>query len=129
MATQQVQRLSEPKVGEMRDRLTFQRNKLVSDDQGGFTDAWEDYALVYARVLPLSASGTFFARQLESRATHQIIIRYSETSAQIQQGDRIFTTDRRGERMFEVESIRDRGNQRRWTEIMAFEDQAGSVEE
>jgi SPP1 family predicted phage head-tail adaptor len=117
-----VQRLREPTVGEMRDRVRFQRNSETSDGQGGLTDSWSDYALVYARVLPLSAHATFLAREVGSRTTHQITIRYSGTSGQIKRGDRAWMTDRNGERLFIVEDVRDLGNSRRWTQIDAHED-------
>ncbi len=121
-----VQRLREPTLGEMRDRLRFQHNIEVEDDAGGFTDVWADYAQLHGRVLPISARGTFIARQVESRATHQITIRYSGTSGQISRDDRVWMTDRNGERMFVVESVHDVGNNRKWTQVMAVEDEQES---
>ena len=117
-----VSRLREPTVGEMRDRLIFQRNTKVKDGQGGHTDVWSEYAVLWGRVLPLSSHAMFIARQLENRQDHQIVIRYSLTSKQINSADRIWMTGVNGERTFVVDSTRDLGNGRRFTEVLAHEE-------
>ena len=123
-----VQRLRTPTSGELRDLVTFQRQTEVDDGSGGFEYGWEDYARVYARVLPVSSFRIFLARQAEARVTHQVTIRYSVTSGQIKRGDRMILKDRTGERFLFVESVRDTGNMRQWTEIEAFEDRPGDEE-
>lgn len=122
-----VARLREPMVGELKDILQFKTNAENEDEVGGQTNEFNNLGRVHGRVLPLSAFATFFARQVDSRVTHQITIRYSSFSGTIKRDDRIWMTDRNGPRVFQVDSIRDLENNRKWTEIMAIEQRPAKV--
>ncbi len=66
-------------IADMRRRVTIQEPVLTPDGAGGFTGSWQNIAtapVVYAAITPVAAGEQFRAGQLETTATHHIVIRY-----------------------------------------------------
>ena len=69
--------MKSPKIGNLRNRITFQNKLRVSDSAGGYTTSWEDYANVWAEVKALSGLERLKAEQQYVPVTHKVIVRYS----------------------------------------------------
>jgi head-tail adaptor len=65
-------------ASDFRHRLTIQTVSKVSDGQGGFTETWTDGATVWGFITTLKAYQRFQAMQLQTPATHKIIVRYNQ---------------------------------------------------
>ena len=63
-------------MGDLRCRVTFQRQQKVPDGRGGWTTQWVDDVTVWAAVTGLRPYERIVAQQTQSAATHQVIIRY-----------------------------------------------------
>lgn len=60
----------------MRHKLTIQTLSKVSDDQGGFTETWQDGADLWASIEPLKGYEKFQAQQMQVPVSHRITMRY-----------------------------------------------------
>ena len=77
----------------MKHRVTIQGPAKVSDDQGGFTESWEDGADVWASIEPLKGYEKFQAQQMQAPVTHRIVMRYRTdvtTASRLKHRDRVF---------------------------------------
>jgi SPP1 family predicted phage head-tail adaptor len=66
-------------IGDLKYRIVFQEQAGVPDGAGGFTSVWQDIAAdaeVAAAVYGLSGGEQLHHRQLQSTATHKMVIRY-----------------------------------------------------
>lgn len=99
-------------IGQLKHRLTLQKNTPVADGGGGFTQDWQDIADVFAQIDMLSG-------RLEARfdrktpiTTHRIIIPYRiDITAEM----RLVRNDR----VYQITGMRDPDGEQRWIEIMA----------
>ena len=86
-------------AGELDKRITIQApGDPVSDGQGGFTPAWEDYLTVWAKIRPMRAKQIEEYRSVNVHATHLIEVR---GGVDIQENHRIVF----GSRIFEDVTI------------------------
>jgi SPP1 family predicted phage head-tail adaptor len=102
------------KIGDMRQRITFQKEVKTADGSKGFTIAWQDVISVWAGVQPLSGREFFQAHQIKAEITHRVKIRY-RTDITVKM--RIKHRDR----YFEIESILDKKERREELEIFCRE--------
>jgi SPP1 family predicted phage head-tail adaptor len=56
-------------------RLSFEAPVETADGAGGVTRTWQQIALLWAEVTPLSATANVAADALGARVTHRIVIR------------------------------------------------------
>lgn len=57
-------------------RVVLQQPVETADGAGGKTISWQDFATVWAEILPRSGREEIFADQLRNRTSHKITIRY-----------------------------------------------------
>ena len=103
------------KIGELRHRITFEKEVKVPDGYKGFVVTWQAVCVVWASVEPLSGREYFYAHQVKAEVTHRIRIRYNEkvtTEMRIKHRDRYL----------EIESIIDLKERREFQEILAREE-------
>ena len=102
------------KIGDMRHRITFQREIKTPDGHKGFTMAWQDMIECWASVVPLTGREFFYSHQIKAEITHRVKIRYREdvtTKMRIKYEDRIL----------EIESILDKKERHEELEIFCRE--------
>lgn len=66
------------KIGEMRQRITFQQPVKTPDGHKGHTVGWQDMVTCWASVDPLSGREYFYSHQIKAEITHRVKIRYRE---------------------------------------------------
>lgn len=74
-------------------RIVIEQVFETADGLGGRSQSWQEYAAVWAQILPRRASEDFFAGQLKNAITHKIIIRYLaglSEKMRVNYGGRIF---------------------------------------
>jgi len=102
------------KIGDLRHRITFQRENKTADDYRGHTSTWDDVATVWAKVEPVSGREYYYSHQLKNAISHKITIRYrDDISAEL----RIVFE----KRIMKIESIINLQEQERFMEIMCME--------
>jgi SPP1 family predicted phage head-tail adaptor len=62
-------------LGTLDQRIALQVNTLAPDGGGGYTESWQTYAVVWAKIVPLGAGDTFGSDRLESRVRHRVMLR------------------------------------------------------
>ena len=63
-------------AGELRHKITIQELQRVPDGYGGYTETWNDIAVVWAKIQPLRGNERYQAQQVSSALSHKIILRY-----------------------------------------------------
>jgi SPP1 family predicted phage head-tail adaptor len=63
-------------IGKARERVTIQSLTNTRDAVGQTSQQWANVAEVAAKVETLSANETYSARQVDSLATHRVVIRW-----------------------------------------------------
>ncbi len=66
-------------ISDMKYRVTIKQPVLTTDGAGGFTESWQNIAtapVVYAAIMPANSGQQLKFGQLETTATHHIVIRY-----------------------------------------------------
>lgn len=104
------------KIGDLRHRITFEKEVKVPDGYKGFVVTWQPVCVVWASVEPLSGREYFYAHQIKAEVTHMVRIRYNEkvtTEMRIKHRDRYLT----------IESIIDLEERREIQEILAKEEE------
>ena len=104
-------------IGKLRSLVTLQHRTKTTDGSGGWTNTYTEYAKVWAQVKPLSGRETLTSLQLENPITHRIYLRYRDD---IIASDRIVHRSRN----FNIRSILDRDELKRYIEISAEENVA-----
>lgn len=102
------------KIGDMRQRITFQRGVKKPDGHKGHTVVWQDMITCWASVEPLSGREYFYSHQIKAEITHRVKIRYRgdiTTKMRIKHRDRILA----------IESILDKKERREELEIFCKE--------
>lgn len=102
------------KGGDLRHRITVERSTETRDDYGGQTVAWTTRFSAWAKITPMSTSQILYARQLEHRVSHKIVIRFRDD---IEIDDRISYDSR----IFHVRGYKNVEERDRWLEIEAEE--------
>ena len=77
----------------LRKRIVLEQPLSQADGAGGLTLSWQEFATIWAEILPRRASENLFAGQLENRASHKIMLRYLagiDTKMRIKFGTRYF---------------------------------------
>jgi len=102
-------------IGDLRHRITFQECQKTPDGHGGFDVAgWSDVVTVWAGIEPISGREYFYAQQIKAEVTHKVRIRYRTG---ITEEMRI----KYGERILEIEAVRDLNEQHKVIEIFCRE--------
>ena len=61
-----------------RHRVTLQQAARTPDGMGGFAEAWQGIATVWAEVQPLTGKAYLAAQQVQSSVSHRVRIRYRD---------------------------------------------------
>lgn len=67
--------------GSLRIELSLQAVVATPDGMGGSSESWQQVALVFARIDPLSADSRFGAGQTLEAVTHRIVLRHRQDIA------------------------------------------------
>jgi len=103
-----------PEIGEMVERVTFQKPARVDDEGGGKRIVWLNIFDVWARVEPISSREYFFAQANQAEATHRIRVRYrSDINQRMKISHRA--------KIYEITSVIDMGGSRRFLELLCVE--------
>ena len=97
-------------ISELRHRLVLMRPAHYRDDGGGFTDDYENIAVLWCKVRQISDG----RNQLDARAEYGISLRYTD---QIRPGDVL--TDDVNQMRYKVLSVPRHDRSARWIEITA----------
>ncbi len=100
-------------AGMLSRQVSIQRKTRTPDQAGGYITDWEEVSQTRAAIIPLSGNETLFGQQLEARVTHRIVMRYRSF-------DPAWSILYSGRR-FNVRSVIDVEERRRWLEIRAEE--------
>lgn len=65
-------------IGEMRDQVIIEKATRTREESGGFTEAWEKFAAISAKVEERSGSQIQFSDQQQQRITHRVTARFLE---------------------------------------------------
>ena len=87
-------------AGKLSTELVLEARSGEPDDYGGFSGAWSEVAMVWARLEPLSSTSILWAGQSLDDATHRITMRYRD-------GVKAGTRLRKGTRTFLIRSVTD----------------------
>jgi SPP1 family predicted phage head-tail adaptor len=101
-------------IGRLRHRAILEAKALTADGGGGFTEAWEPYALVWAELVPASGDEQVSAGRVESRVSHRLIVR-RRTDVSANHRVRI------GERVFAIAAVIDEGPRSFWVTLLVEE--------
>jgi SPP1 family predicted phage head-tail adaptor len=66
-------------AGALRNRVTVQKRKRVSNSFGEEANDWKDVAEVYAAIVPLAATEAIKAESVRLVTTHQVTMRYTDS--------------------------------------------------
>lgn len=103
------------KIGDLRHRITFQKEVKVPDGYKGFTVSWQDVVTIWAQVDPLSGREYFYSHQIKNVVSHRVRIRYR---TDVNEEMRI----KCGDRHFKIESMIDIKERREFLEILCQEE-------
>ncbi len=98
----------------LRHRLVLEQIERVSDEGGGFSESWAAVATLWCDVRPLAGAETVEADRLAGRVSHEIALRYR---AGVVPAMRF----RDGARVFEIVSVIDVDERRRWLKCLCEE--------
>lgn len=103
------------KIGDMKHRITFEKEVKTPDGYKGSTVIWQGVITVWASIDPLSGREYFYGHQIKAEVTHRVRIRYNEK----------ITTEMRikhGQRYLKIESIIDLKERHESLEILCREE-------
>lgn len=60
----------------LRHKVTLQQEVQISDGSGGYAKNWENFADLWAEIMPVRGNEKLFAGKLQSWLTHKIVLRY-----------------------------------------------------
>lgn len=98
--------------------ITIQRKTTTTDAYGGRTETWSAIANTRATVEPLSGSEQFRGLRLKNPVTHRFRFRYRNG---ITGADRIVFRNR----VFNIRSVIDENENKRWLNVLAEENVDG----
>jgi SPP1 family predicted phage head-tail adaptor len=99
--------MSEPEIGALRHRLTIEEPARAADDGGTAIVTWAGIGEAWAAIEPISGREIVAADGLGGRITHEVRLRWR---ADVTPAHRL----RLGTRLFDIRSIIDEGELRRW---------------
>jgi len=105
-------------IGEMRDRIEIQSPAFTSDGYGGKSKSWQSVVTTWAKVVALSPYERNITAQLQQEHDHRVIMRFR---TDVKRKDRVVYYDDPQVRHFEVETVQQPDNRRRWTVIKCRE--------
>ena len=105
-------------AGRLRHEIQIQEPPLGRDSRGGRSGEWETGARVKGEIKGLTGSEVETARQLVSKATHQVTIRHIRRFQLTTKHRMVF----RG-RVFNIGDIKNVGELNRFDEILVSEEQ------
>lgn len=76
-------------IGDLRQRVTFQRLTHTRDTNGGVIEGWTDVATVSAKVGPLRGGESVQAARLGGDQTFEIVVRSHEVIRSLTSADRV----------------------------------------
>ncbi|WP_374829990.1 phage head closure protein [Paenochrobactrum pullorum] len=94
-------------AGRLRTELKLEELKPQADGIGGYTESWQEIALIWGQIRAITSSSRFLAQRWHPETTHRITIRFDEM---IKAGMRL----RRGSRIFQIDAIQDADETRRY---------------
>ncbi|MDE2182886.1 MAG: head-tail adaptor protein [Alphaproteobacteria bacterium] len=89
-------------LGSLDQRAALEALTLTPDCGGGYSDAWQTFAVVWVSLHPVAANDAFGPDTAESRARYRILLR---RRADVAPGQRVVI----GARCFAVRAILDEG--------------------
>ncbi|MDX2073482.1 MAG: phage head closure protein [Alphaproteobacteria bacterium] len=98
----------------LRHKVFLERKIQTTDGAGGYTDAWETIATLWAGISRLRGGEKFSAGQLSASSTHVFRLRYNHN----------ITTDMRfsyDERLFNIRALRNVDERKRILDVYAEE--------
>jgi SPP1 family predicted phage head-tail adaptor len=101
-------------IGQLNQRAVLLANTLAPDGGGGFGDAWEAFATVWAKVEPIGGDDTFGPGRLESRVRHRLTLR---RRSDVAAGQRAAV----GSRTFRIHPVIDEGPMSQFMSLLAEE--------
>ena len=109
--------MSKPKIkiSDLRHRITFQSEKKTADGYKGHTSTWDNVAIVWAKVEPVSGREYYYSHQLKNAISHKITVRYRDD---ITEELRIIFE----KRIMKIESLINLLEQERFIEIRCIEE-------
>lgn len=63
-------------AAQLKERITLETATRTSDELGGGTITWSTFTGAWAMIKPKTANEAFWAKHLEHRVTHMVVIRY-----------------------------------------------------
>jgi SPP1 family predicted phage head-tail adaptor len=102
------------KVGSLRHRVSLESAATTADEGGGVIIVWEEIALLWVAIKPLSGREALTAGQFSSRLTHEISMRYRTLVLPEMRF-------RKGSRIFQIKAVMDVDEQRRWLRVFCEE--------
>lgn len=94
-------------IGALRHRVTIQRATETRGSDGSVVQAWSTYCTGRAEIVPLNGSEDYVAQGLSASVVYRITMRYRSG---VVPKMRVLW----GERVFEVASVRNIDERRRW---------------
>ena len=104
-------------IGELRNRITFQKLVITTNDNGFETEVYEDIKTVWARVSNLLGKEYFSAAAVQKEKTVKFLIR---ATTRIDETMRILFKDK----CYNITSISNIRFENKYMEIKAMEDDA-----
>ena len=101
-------------VGKMRHRIILQTSARTSDDAGGATIAWSDFAEMWTYAKPAALRENFRDMKINEEKDYEFTIRYKsgfDASARIKFGNRYFN----------IRQVRNRDERNKYLDILAEE--------
>ncbi|MEO0729320.1 MAG: phage head closure protein [Pseudomonadota bacterium] len=102
------------RIGALRHRLRLEAPVRTSTEGGAATETWVEVATLFASLVPRAGRESFEAHAHRGEHVFDVRFRYRPT----------VTTDMRlvlGDRIFNILSVADEGERRRWTHCTARE--------
>jgi len=109
------------RIGELRSRVTLQRESRVADGGGGYANVWTDLGAsptVWARIEPLRGREVLQALKLQAPVSHLVTLR---NRADVTAGMRLVA----GGRAFNIRAAINLEERGRWLELLCEEGVAG----
>lgn len=99
---------------DLRHRVTLEALARAGDSGGGFVETWEEVAELAADIRPADGSETVEADRLAGSLTHQVVLRYRPGVVPAMRF-------RKGTRLFQILSVIDVDERRRWLKCFCEE--------
>lgn len=102
------------RAGELRHRVTIQKNQPIRNSYGEMEDAWINFATVWASIEGISGREYFMAHQTQAQTDYRIKMRYIDG---VKPSMRVIY----GVRIFNIQSVLDPDGRRKELHLMCKE--------